>query len=212
MNKCILFDFDGTMADSRTLAVELYNDLAEKYRYEKIKEHDIEALSKLSIKERLKVLGVPFYKLPSLVMEMKRNYSGSIDSLHVVEGLPSLISDLKSAGHRLYILSTNSRPIIERFLSNHQITGFDHTYCERSLFGKSKKIDQFIKKHRIKQQDAVYIGDELRDIIACKQSGIQMIAVSWGYDSPELLSEGNPDFLVSHPEEIMSLVDRGDYK
>ena len=208
MKKNILFDFDGTMAHSRTLAVKLYNDLAEKNRYKKIGEEDIEILSKLSIKERIKVLGVPLYKLPSLVMEMKRNYASSIDSLHVVKGLPSLISELKSAGYRLNVLSSNSRPIIEGFLSNHQIAGFDHIYCAKGIFSKNKKIDQFIKKHRIQQQEAVYIGDELRDIIACKQSGVQMIAVSWGYDSPELLSEGNPDFLVNHPEEIMSLVQR----
>lgn len=206
MINCILFDFDGTIADSRRLAVDLYNELAEKYRYEKIKQHDIEALSKISIKERLKTLGVPYYKLPALVMEMKRNYTRSIDSLQAAEDIPSLISDLKKAGYQLNIISSNSRPLIERFLTNHRITEFDHIFCARSLFSKNKKIDQFLKKYRIERQGAVYIGDELRDIVACKQSGVKIIAVSWGYDSADLLSQGNPDFIVSHPKDILPLI------
>lgn len=204
----ILFDFDGTIADSKRLAVELYNDLAEKYQYEKISEQDIRGFSKLSIHERLKLLGVPFYKLPSLVMEMKRNYVKSVDSLRVVKRIPDLIKILKTTERKLCIISSNSKSVIEKFLGNHDLSGFEHIYCARNLFGKNKKIDQFLKKHHIEKCDAVYIGDELRDIVACKQSGIKIIAVTWGYDSAELLSRGHPDFIVNDPDEILSLIDR----
>lgn len=204
----VLFDFDGTIADSKRLAVELYNDLAEKYQYEKISEQDIQGFSKLSIKERLKLLGVPYYKLPALVLEMKRNYVKSVDSLKVIERIPDLIKDLKTTDRKLCIISSNSKPIIEKFLANHDLDGFEHVYCARNIFGKNKKIDQFLKKHHIGRGNVIYIGDELRDIIACKQSGVKIIAVTWGYDSAELLSQGNPDYIVNDPEEILSLMDR----
>lgn len=78
----IIFDFDGTIVNSRNLAIELYNKLAEKNGYDKIEEQEIDYLSTLPIKDRLRALLVPFHKLPGLVLEMKSNDQKSIESLN----------------------------------------------------------------------------------------------------------------------------------
>lgn len=113
MMKTIIFDFDGTLADSRGLAVNLYNELARKYGYKEIGEHEVEGYSKLSIAERLKVLGVPFYRMPGLVAEMKRNYLTSVDSLKLAVGISSVIGEIAAAGYRLSLISS-----IQKLLSN----------------------------------------------------------------------------------------------
>ena len=34
--KCVVFDFDGTLADTEEKTFNIYNDMAEKYKYRKI--------------------------------------------------------------------------------------------------------------------------------------------------------------------------------
>ena len=206
MIKYIIFDFDGTIANSRNLAIDLYNELAEKYGYGKIETKEVQYLSTLTIKERLGALQVPFYKLPGLVMEMKHNYKESINSLKANDGIQALIHDLKNEGYQLCIISSNSNAIIDNFLANNNVNGFDHVYCTRNLFGKHVLIDRFLKKHNIQKQDVIYVGDEFRDIEACKKSKVKIISVTWGYDSEELLSKGDPDYVIHHPKELLHLM------
>lgn len=206
MISTIIFDFDGTMVTSRELAIRLYNELARKYGYKEVVEQDVERFSNKSIVERLRLLDVPFARLPSLLAEMKRNYQQSVDSLPVVAGIPLVIEELVAAGYQLGLISTNSRTIIERFLSNHKIIRFKHLYCSGDLFGKSHKIGRFLKTHGLSKEETIYIGDELRDIEACKKAGIRFIAVTWGYDSAELLAQGSPDFIIHHPLELAPLL------
>jgi phosphoglycolate phosphatase len=206
MMKCIIFDFDGTIVNSRELAVRLYNECAQKYGYKLIPKDQIESLSGLTIRERLRALDVPFYKLPGLVFEMKSNYSRSLISLQACKGLPELIHMLKEQGYELGIISSNSRDLIQQFLDHNNILGVDRIYCTRNLFGKDKLIKGFLKTWGLAKEDVVYIGDEFRDIAACRKSGVQIIAVTWGFDSMELLEKGSPDYIANHPLEIIKWV------
>jgi phosphoglycolate phosphatase len=52
----------------------------------------------------------------------------------------------------------------------------------------------------------LYVGDEVRDIQACKKSFVKIIAVTWGFDIPDVLKSHNPDFLVSTPKEILDII------
>ncbi len=60
----------------------------------------------------------------------------------------------------------------------------------------------------------IYVGDETRDITAAQKSQVQVVAVAWGFNSPQILSQFNPDHLIDHsfrrvyiePDAVESLV------
>ena len=52
----------------------------------------------------------------------------------------------------------------------------------------------------------IYVGDEQRDIIACKKVGVDVIWVGWGYDVIETIQEASPDYMVYTPNEILHIV------
>lgn len=90
----VIFDFDGTIVNSRGLMVQFYNELAYKYHYKIIEEEEIEYLSTLSIADRCKVLRVPLYRVPQLGMYAKSRYQKMIQSLQANESFPQIWSQV----------------------------------------------------------------------------------------------------------------------
>lgn len=70
-------------------------------------------------------------------------------------------------------------------LENNELDIFDYIYSDASIFGKDKVIRSFLKQKAIAKDQAIYSGDETRDIQACKKLGLKMIVVSWGLNSKE---------------------------
>ncbi|MFZ5988391.1 MAG: HAD-IA family hydrolase [Bacillota bacterium] len=204
--KTLLFDFDGTLVDSRDIVVQIYNGIADKYSYRKIDSSDISTLSKISITERCKFLNVPTYKIPLLVYEAMKIYKDYILDINILEEMKDVLSELKKEELNLVIVSSNSKSTIKAILQRNKVDIFNYIYSSKNLFGKHFTIDTFIKKHNIKREEVIYIGDEQRDIISCKKCGIKIISVTWGYDSSDLLLAHKPDYIVNKPIEIIDIV------
>lgn len=206
MYKVLIFDFNGTLVQSKYLVIKLMNDLSDKYGYEKIKDEDIEHLASLSIRERLKVMKCPFYKLPMLIADVKKKYKDDVIDLDIVPGIRDVLSGVKSQGMTLGILSSNSEENIQKFLGIHDSQMFDFVYTASNLFGKEKALQKLLKERGISKDEVLYIGDELRDAEACRNTGIACVMVTWGYDAEELLVQGKPTYLIHKPEELYQIV------
>jgi hypothetical protein len=70
MIKHVIFDFDGTIVDSISLSIELFNELAIKYKFNKIVNDELEYLRSLSFMERCRAVKVPLYRIPMLGIEI----------------------------------------------------------------------------------------------------------------------------------------------
>ena len=55
-------------------------------------------------------------------------------------------------------------------------------------------------------KDAIYIGDETRDVEACKKTGIPVIAVTWGMNNKTVLAALQPEGLADSPDALPELV------
>lgn len=143
MIKHVIFDFDGTIVESRYLTVELLNELAPKYRLRKIKESEYEHLRSLSIPQRCKAINLPFYKLPMLKMELTQKYRRAAASLETISGIKEVLGKLKAGGMALSIISSNSAENINTFLTHNKINFFDNIISSSGLFGKDKAIKVF---------------------------------------------------------------------
>lgn len=207
MLKAIIFDFDGTIADTKDISYYVYCELAKKYNIEIIDKKAYDALSELPLRKRLSQFGVPFYKLPKLVKIAIPLFRQYLQEAPIFPELQAVLDYLKEQGYLLIILSSNHQKNINHFLELHNLNHFTDVYAKASLFGKDKKIQQLLKKHKLTKDEVVYIGDEERDILSCKKAGVKIISVPWGYDDIKLLESANPDFLIRDPEEIIAIVE-----
>lgn len=196
----ILFDFDGVIADSLQTAFTLLNELAEEFGYVPLQ--NIQALREYKTQTLLKGMGVPLWQLPRLVTRARKQLANQIDSLAPFAQMPTVIEALAS-GRRLGILSSNNAENINAFWSRYALPTFDFIESDVSLFGKGRKLKNFLKKHHLSPEDVLYVGDETRDIDAAREAGIDIAAVCWGYHLPELLAAHAPDFLAHTPQDLL---------
>lgn len=206
MLKHIIFDFDGTVVDSATLYIKLANDMADELKISPLIIDSLRELSGLTIKQRCKKLNIPLYRLPVMNMMVQDKIKNHMHKLQWIPGIEDEILKLKDMGYKLAMISSNSVTNINRFFENHNSVLFDEIYSSRGIFDKHLAIKALLKKFKIKRSEAIYIGDEFRDIKACKRAKVKIISVTWGYDSKELLLKGKPDFIADTPVEISNII------
>jgi len=205
-DKVIIFDFDGTIADSRMTLVKIANELAPQFGYPTVNEEDIVKYSNMSSREVIENSLIPTYKIPFLLRRVKRELNKQIATLKPFVGIKEVLTELRSYGYSLGIITSNIQENVVNFLRNNYLDSyFDFIYSGTTLFGKDKIINRVIKQKQLDSQKMVYVGDETRDIEAAKKSKIKIVAVTWGFNSPDVLAEYQPDFLIDTPEELIAI-------
>ena len=205
----VAFDFDGTLADSANVAIASYNEIAEQHGYGKLTADNLQQLRGMSILERCKAMGVPAYKLPGLILQVGKVYRKSVHSIGFFEGIPELLRELKSWGLRTVIVSTNEEENIRAFLKAQAAEAWvEDVICSSLVFGKAQLLRALMKRTRLEPHQLVYVGDEHRDIVACRKAGVKAIAVRWGFDTESRLLEAEPDAIATQPAEVADYVRR----
>ena len=122
------------------------------------------------------------------------------------DGIKELLDELNNMEYNVSIISSNAEENIREFLENNQINYIKQILCSNNIFGKDKVIKKFLKSNRLKNSDVIYVGDEERDIDACKKVGVKNIWVEWGFDAIDTIEQKNPDFIANTPDAILNIV------
>jgi phosphoglycolate phosphatase len=199
----IIFDFDGTLADSKQVFLSVYNQIADRHGLKKIDSRNIEHLKSLGIMDRFRVLDTPVYKIPLLTIQFLKLYKKSIHEVTLIEGMLPVLKALNDSGVKLAILSSNAESSIRLFLANNKIDFISKIHCSHRIFGKDKIIKQFLNKNKLRSEEVLYVGDEQRDIIACKKNNVKIIWVKWGFDTEQVAEKESPDFVAVTPDDIL---------
>lgn len=202
--KTVIFDFDGTLADTGAMLLSGLNKYSKKYGYDKIQ--DLESLRNIPLKKLIREeLKLPRYKLPQYSLRLRKFIKKQEEQIVFFSQMKELLSTL-SEKYRVGIVSSNSKKLIERTLKRLDVHDVSFVHCTKSLFDKHKTLLKILKKKKLKSDETIYVGDEARDIKACQKISIKMIAVTWGFDALHLLQKEQPDFLAQTPSELMSLL------
>jgi len=205
--KIIIFDFDGTIADTVDALVTIANRLALEFGYVPINSQELVLLRNLTAREIIKYSGVSLFKIPFMVKKVKGELKHKIPELTPIEGINAALIELHHQGYHLGIITSNSQENVNEFLKCHNLDYlFDFIYSGVTIFGKTTIINNVLRQKHFQPESVIYVGDETRDIESAKKANIKVIAVSWGFNSPEALSKQNPDFLIHHPHELLAVM------
>ena len=201
----LIFDFDGTLVDSFSTAVDVLNSFAEDLNVRTISLEEATALKRFSSRELVRLLDIPAYKLPKVIYRARQCMRKNMLKLDPFEGIPQVLQALSQSGCSLGIVSSNSKENVALWLKHHALEHyFSFIHSSPSFFGKKRALEKVIKIHHIDRKQAFYIGDETRDIEAALLAGIASIAVTWGFNAESILVQYHPQFIAHTPKDLLS--------
>jgi len=205
--RTLVFDFDGTIADTLGETRRIYNILAPDYGLREVGEHELDHLRHLSLKELVKHLKIPKWRVPALIARGTGLMRGNINNLQLIPGVGEVLTELRRHVKSFGILTSNATPNVDIFLRNHGLRSeFDFISSTSKLTGKAKHLRAIRKTFSLPGPEMLYVGDELRDVKASQKAGIPVAAVTWGFNSRESLAAEKPNHLFDFPAEFLELI------
>ncbi|KGR77255.1 HAD hydrolase-like protein [Ureibacillus manganicus] len=204
--KYIIFDFDGTLADSTDVFIKAWNLFAPKYRYDPIDIEDVIATKHMSLSQRAREYHFPMHKLPLIMPKVYRYFKENVKDVKLFEGIKEMLNGLAAEGYQIVVLSSNAKENIELLLKQEGVVSVSEVLTSSRIFGKDTVLKKFMRQNQVTPDQILYVGDELRDIQACNKVNIPFMWVSWGIDGFDLVEKENPKFVAHKPEEISEIL------
>jgi phosphoglycolate phosphatase len=204
--KLVIFDFDGTLANTFPLVLAMLDELAEKFRTRKLDHANLHRLRHYPPLKIMRMHRVRIWQLPAILKFTRVRMRSQAHLVSRFDGVEETIRELASRQVKLGIVTTNTLPVVEQVLGGDLFRLFDFFIGEVSLFGKYKALKKMLALCGCQGHEALAIGDEIRDMNAAARAKIPFGAVSWGFASPEALLARNPLFNFTHPSQIVESI------
>ncbi len=214
MRKYVLFDFDGTVADTG-------DGITNSVEYA-LKKMGLDAGTR---EQRCRFIGPPlkgaFEKYHGLTsseadraVEFYREYyreKGMFDCF-LYDGVKDLIDYLNSSGRQVVIASSKPHVFLKKIIDNFGMTDSFAFISGSELDGtrvdKAEVIAYALENLSACAEDAVMIGDREHDVIGAKKQGVLNVGVTYGYGSREELEHADADYVVDSVYELQDIIDR----
>ncbi len=205
MIKNIIFDLDGTLADTIPLILSAVNQVAEQKLHRGFSRQDYLRIRDMSIKEMLFHEHINPIKVPFYIRKIRKIVRNTEQKPDLFPGIKRLIPKL-SKKYVLGIITTNSEEVARQVIKNNRLEGFSFVISANLILGKSRKICMAIRKMGLKPEETIYVGDEVRDIQACRKAGIKIISVTWGNNTKKRLEQEKPDYIAKNVPELEKII------
>ena len=103
----IVFDFDGTLADTLPVFVGAFNEAAARHRFKPIEQGSHGALRGLGAREIMALHGIGFWKVPFITRTMRASIARDIGQVALFAGVAAELRALHGQGATLAIVSSN---------------------------------------------------------------------------------------------------------
>lgn len=201
--KFILFDFDGVIADSYSIAWQTAQTMCKQ-----VSEADYKTAFEGNVHERHDEMmsddhgsacrhDLDWFSIFTPLFEEKAQ---------LFKGISEVIEEL-SHSHVLIIVSSTITSPIQGFLEKHHIGRYFSEVMGADVHtSKHEKIKIVFQKYKTSAPQCVFVTDTLGDMLEAKKESVGAIGVAWGFHSRETLAKGKPFKIVEQPKEIPDAV------
>ena len=207
----LIFDFDGTLADSLPPAVEAIQEMQAKLGYRKMTPREIN--DHIGFGEISLVAGSIGTNDSEKIKEAQKTYYDIYtQKLKKIKLYPHVNEIIEFFKNKIKLVVSNKRDeFIRIILGDHglldsfaEILGGDTSPC---LKPDPCVINHVLEKYKIAKERALFIGDMTVDIETGKNAGIKTCAATYGFHSRAKLEALKPDFLINDILELKGLID-----
>jgi phosphoglycolate phosphatase len=200
----VIFDFDGTLANTIELVARIYNEHHEEFGSLPVDLEELPIYQKLGYKKAAKKAKIRWRKIPKLMLTIGREMKKHMGEVDPYPGVVQMLKKIRAKGISIGVLTSNNGSLVKEFFKVNDFPEFDFIVSEKTLFGKEKSLKKIIKRHNLDRNKVIYVGDEPRDVVSCRKAKIKVIGVTWGLGGVEGLAPSNPDKIVHNTSELFN--------
>ncbi|MBR4911148.1 MAG: HAD-IA family hydrolase [Clostridia bacterium] len=215
MIKAVLFDLDGTLADSLLDLAKSTNYAIGKFGYparetERYKYYAGDGMPKM-IERALPEDGKNPENVAKILPVFLEYYGKHYcDNTKAYPGMVELIDSLKDRGITVAVVTNKAQEMAEKVVGKLYGGRFD------LILGKCEGIPPkpdptaaliAMKKLGVTPEDCVFVGDSEMDVKTGVNSGAYPVGVLWGFREKEELLGGGAKKIIERPQELLAIID-----
>jgi phosphoglycolate phosphatase len=201
----LIFDFDGTLADSAAWFRSILPDLARRFGFRCPDEEELEILRHKPPREVMRILKIPGWKLVFIAVHVRKR-AAKAAAFPLFDGIPDMLEGAAARGMKIAVVSSNAEVNVRRALGPALSARVQAWSCGAGMFGKAKHFRDVLGTLKVAPQRALTVGDEIRDIEAAREVGIRTGAVTWGFGMKPALEAERPDHLFDSVDDLKAFL------
>ena len=212
----VIFDLDGTLLDSLQDLADSTNHVLAQFGYPV---HTLEDIRRF-VGNGVRVLmerAVPDNLTPTefetVFSEFKAYYvDHCMDKTKPYPGINELLEKLKANHYKVAIVSNKLQGGVDELYARFfkdlvQVAVGECPEVKRKP--NPDMVNKALEKLGSTADEAVYVGDSDVDLATARNSGLPCISVLWGFRDRDFLIQNGATHMVSNPDEIVSLLQKG---
>ena len=211
--KCIIFDFDGTLADTHTGIVKTFQETIRQMGLPVPSVERVTSTIGLELKDGLKagVDGMTEEQAVRACEIYRRIFPEiAIPCITAFPGVPEFVKNLKDKGFRLAIATSRSHHSLDDLAERIGIKD-----CFEGLYGAEDVVRHkpapdlvlhILNELRLKAEEVLVVGDATYDLLMGKGAGCEVCGVTWGNQTREKLQTAEPEYIVSTLTELSNVI------
>lgn len=216
MKKLLIFDLDGTLADTLSTLTESMNSVLSEFSFPLVDDaHICRSIGNGMLMLCRRCVPAEHYNDENVYLPFQEKYKEAyarnyLDIDEPYAGLREVIGELKARGYVLASLSNKPHrytvDIVEKLFGKGTFAD-----VRGMIEGVPTKPDptsflDIANKLGFAAEDTVMIGDSEPDIRVAKNAGSECIAVSWGYRTRDQLEAAGATIIADRPEDLLNIL------
>lgn len=204
MIKLIVFDFDGTLADTRTYLLDAIQAILKEFNYDFDYELLYTHLGDYTLAGTMSYLGASKKDLDIMIEKVLFRIEKKLEKVKPCPG----VKDLAKIKQKKIILSNNFDVYIRDFFKKNSISFFDEIHAEEKLQPKFPRFRKIIQKENLRPKEILYIGDKVADAKLAKKIGCHHAIISHraSWSSLAEIKKAKPEFIITKLSDIQQVV------
>ena len=215
MSTLLIFDLDGTIADTKYSISEAVNITLTHFGKPIASPADVgRAMGNGSLMLIRRLLPEADRENEELVRTVFEHYDRTYDqtciSAPFYDGMKETMLELKRRGYKLAVLSNKQDRYVKKIIENYfSADFFDFVQGQTALPIKPDPTVPLMIAETlgVSPSECAFIGDSDVDVLTAKNAGMLEVACAWGYRPTDLLAALSPKHLINAPKELLNIFD-----